>query len=81
MCVFVCVCLCMFVCVCGVCVSTCIIVIPIAIMVICFCPLVLQDAHIDRIMATLVGSRAPGTSTSIKDVILPGMQSCIYIAM
>ena len=31
----------------------------------------IQDPHIDRVMATLVGSRAPGDSTCIQDIILP----------
>ena len=34
----------------------------------------LQDPHIDRVMATLVGSRTPGDSTCIQDIILPSKQ-------
>ena len=31
----------------------------------------LQDPNVDRVMATLVGSRTPGDSTSVQDIILP----------
>ena len=36
----------------------------------------LQDSQIDRIMATLVGSRTPGTTAKIDRIILPGKSYC-----